>query len=154
VAFGALGTPILTLAQVTGLDEMQLSAMAGRQLPFFSILVPAWLVCTMAGWRATWEIWPAWLVCGGSFALVQFLMANFHGPRLWVVAGGVPSMLCLAGLLRFWQPRRTWHFPEETRMEDRESRIAQEPRIEDRGSEIENSTAGFVDPPSSILDPR
>jgi len=93
VAFGALGTPILTLAQVTGLDEMQLSAMAGRQLPFFSLLVPAWLVWTMAGWRRTWEIWPALLVCGGSFAVVQFLMANFHGPRLVDVAGGVISMV-------------------------------------------------------------
>jgi len=87
--------------------------MAGRQLPFFSLLVPAWLVCTMAGWRATWEIWPALLVCGGSFAAVQFLMANFNGPRLVDVAGGVFSMLCLAGFLRIWQPRRTWHFPEE-----------------------------------------
>jgi lactate permease len=113
VAFGALGTPILTLAQVTGLDELQLSAMAGRQLPFFSLLVPAWLVWTMAGWRATWEIWPALLVCGGSFAIVQFLVANFHGPRLVDVAGGVISMVCLAGFLRIWKPRRTWHFPEK-----------------------------------------
>jgi lactate permease len=113
VAFGALGTPILTLAQVTGLDEMQLSAMAGRQLPFFSLLVPAWLVWTMAGWRATWQIWPALLVCGGSFAVVQFLMANFHGPRLVDVAGGVVSMVCLAAFLRVWQPRRTWRFHDE-----------------------------------------
>lgn len=113
VAFGALGTPILTLAQVTGLDELQLSAMAGRQLPLFSLLVPAWLVLTMAGWRATLEIWPALLVCGGSFALIQFLVANFHGPRLVDVAGGVVSMVCLAGFLRIWKPRRTWHFAEE-----------------------------------------
>ena len=144
VAFGALGTPILTLAQVTGLDELQLSAMAGRQLPFFSLLVPAWLVCTMAGWRATWEIWPALLVCGGSFAVVQFLMANFHGPRLVDVAGGVISMACLAGFLRLWQPRRTWHFLEE----------AEEVRIEDRRSKIEEAAASFVDPRSSILDSR
>lgn len=113
VAFGALGTPILTLAQVTGLNELELSAMAGRQLPFFSLIVPVWLVCTMAGWRATLEILPALLVCGGSFALVQFLVANFHGPRLVDVAGGVVSMVCLAALLRVWRPRRTWHFPDE-----------------------------------------
>src|SRR5437588_9283221 len=72
VAFGALGTPIVTLAKVTGLPEMQLSAMAGRQLPFFSLIVPVWLVWTMAGFRATLQVWPALLVSGGSFALVQF----------------------------------------------------------------------------------
>src|SRR5205085_2483457 len=68
VAFGALGTPIIMLARVTGLEVGPLSAMAGRQLPFFSLLVPAWLVWAMAGWRATLAIWPALLVCGGSFA--------------------------------------------------------------------------------------
>src|SRR5262249_33719979 len=71
VAFGALGTPITTLAKVTGLDEHRLSQMAGRQLPFFSLLVPAWLVWVMAGWRGVWGVWPALLVCGGSFAIVQ-----------------------------------------------------------------------------------
>jgi len=71
----------------------------------------------MAGWRATWEIWPALLVCGGSFAVVQFLMANFHGPRLVDVAGGVISMACLAGFLRIWRPRRTWNFTEEFEQE-------------------------------------
>jgi lactate permease len=114
VAFGALGTPIITLAQVTDLNELELSAMAGRQLPFFSLIVPIWLVCTMAGWRATLEIWPALLTCGGSFAIVQFLVANFHGPRLVDVAGGVVSLVCLAALLRVWQPRRTWHFADES----------------------------------------
>ncbi len=76
VAFGALGAPITTLAKVTGLDELQLSAMAGRQLPFFSLIVPAWLVAVMAGWRGVLGVWPALVVCGGSFALVQFLVAN------------------------------------------------------------------------------
>ena len=114
VAFGALGTPILTLARVTGLSELDLSAMAGRQLPFFSLIVPAWLVCTMAGWRATWQIWPALLVCGGSFALVQFLVANFHGPWLVDVAGGVISLVALALFLKVWQPRTIWKFAEET----------------------------------------
>ncbi len=114
VAFGALGTPILTLAKVTGLGERELSAMAGRQLPIFSLIVPAWLVWTMGGWRAMVGVWPALLVCGGSFALVQFLVANFHGPRLVDVAGGVISLLCLALFLRVWQPRHTWHFPDES----------------------------------------
>jgi lactate permease len=101
------------LAKVTGLSELELSAMAGRQLPFFSLIVPVWLVWTMGGWRAMVGVWPALLVCGGSFALVQFLVANFHGPRLVDVAGGVISLLCLALFLRVWQPRHTWHFPDD-----------------------------------------
>jgi lactate permease len=113
VAFGALGTPIITLANVTGLDLSKLSAMAGRQLPFFSLIVPAWLVWVMAGWRATVAIWPALLVCGGSFALVQCLTANLHGPWLVDVAGGLVSLVALALLLRVWQPRHIWHFPDE-----------------------------------------
>src|SRR5713101_6455448 len=113
VAFGALGTPILTLAQVTGLSELDLSAMAGRQLPFFSLIVPVWLVWTMAGWRATLGVWPALVVCGGSFALVQFLVANYHGPWLVDVAGGLIALVCLALFLRVWQPKQTWHFADE-----------------------------------------
>jgi lactate permease len=113
VAFGALGTPIITLADVTKLDVHTLSAMAGRQLPFFSLIVPVWLVWVMAGARATLAIWPALLVCGGSFALVQFLTSNFHGPWLVDVAGGLISLVCLALFLRIWQPRQTWHFADE-----------------------------------------
>jgi len=120
VAFGALGTPIVTLAKVTlppgvAFDawELQLSQMAGRQLPFFSLIVPVWLIWTMAGWRATLEVWPALLVCGGSFAGVQFLVANFHGPWLVDVAGGVISLVGLALFLKVWQPRTTWTFAEE-----------------------------------------
>ncbi len=120
VAFGALGTPTTTLAKVTlpagvPLEEWQfrLSQMAGRQLPFFSLLVPAWLVWVMAGWRATVSVWPALLVCGGSFALVQFLTANYHGPWLVDVVGGIVALVCLALFLRVWQPRETWHFPDE-----------------------------------------
>jgi lactate permease len=113
VAFGALGTPIITLAQVTGLDVHKLSAMAGRQLPFFSLIVPVWLVWVMAGWRGVLGVWPAVLVCGGSFALVQFLVANYHGPMLVDVAGGLVSLVSLALFLKVWQPARTWHFPDE-----------------------------------------
>ncbi|MFL5243827.1 MAG: L-lactate permease [Gemmataceae bacterium] len=113
VAFGALGAPITTLAKVTGLDELHLSAMAGRQLPFFSLLVPAWLVAVMAGWRGIVGVWPALVVCGGSFALVQFLVSNYHGPWLVDVAGGVISLVCLALFLKVWQPKSTWHFADE-----------------------------------------
>ena len=113
VAFGALGTPITTLAKISGIDEMALSQMAGRQLPFFSLIVPAWLVATMAGWRGVVGCWPAILVCGGSFAGMQFLTANFHGPTLVDVVGGLGSLVSLAVFLRFWQPSEIWRFPDE-----------------------------------------
>src|SRR5260221_10933260 len=110
VAFGALGTPITTLANVTGLDELKLSAMAGRQLPIFSLVVPVWLVWVMAGWRGVVGVWPALLVCGGSFATVQFLVANFVGPELVDVLGGLVSLVCLALFLKVWQPKEPWRF--------------------------------------------
>ncbi len=115
VAFGALGTPVTTLARVTGLDELRLSAMAGRQLPFFSLLIPAWLVAAMAGWRGALGVWPALLVCGGTFALVQFLTANYHGPWLVDVIAGVASLAALALFLKVWKPRTVWRFPDEGR---------------------------------------
>ncbi len=120
VAFGALGTPIITLARVTlpegfTLDAWQhlLSQMAGRQLPFFSLLVPAWLVGTMAGWRGIVGVWPGLAVAGGSFAVVQFLTANYLGPSLVDVAGGLISLAALALFLRFWQPAQAWRFADE-----------------------------------------
>jgi lactate permease len=108
VAFGALGTPIITLAKVTGLDELAISQMAGRQLPFFSLVIPAWMVATMAGWRGLAAVWPAVLVCGGSFALVQFLMANIAGAALVDVVGGITSLVALAVFLKCWQPAEPW----------------------------------------------
>jgi lactate permease len=114
VAYGALGTPILTLAQVTGLDLLQLSAMAGRQLPFFSLLVPFWLIWAMAGWRAMLDVWPACLTTGLSFGTVQFLVSNYHGPWVVDIAGAAASILCLVALLRIWQPRTVWRFDHET----------------------------------------
>ncbi len=113
VAFGALGTPIITLAEVSGLNEMALCQMAGRQLPFFSLIVPAWLVAVMSGWRGVVGCWPAIVVCGGVFALLQFLTANYHGSTLVDVVGGLGSLIALAVMLRFWQPRVIWRFPDE-----------------------------------------
>ncbi|KAB0491188.1 L-lactate permease [Pseudomonas vancouverensis] len=104
VAFGALGTPIITLAKVTGLDEMELSMMVGRQLPFFSVLVPFWLIWAFAGWRKMLEIWPAILVAGVSFAVPQFLVSNYHGPMLVDVIAALISMACLTGFLKVWKP--------------------------------------------------
>ncbi|MFM8707024.1 MAG: L-lactate permease [Planctomycetia bacterium] len=115
VAFGALGTPIVTLAKVTGLDEHAISQMAGRQLPVFSLLVPAWMVATMAGWQGLVEVWPAVLVCGGSFAVVQFLMANHVGAALVDVVAGIASLVALAAFLRCWQPRTCWRHGEAKR---------------------------------------
>ncbi len=112
VAFGALGTPILMLQKVTDLDLMQLSQMAGRQLPFFSLLIPAWLVWAMAGWRGMVGVWPALLVCGGSFALFQWLIANYHGPWLVDIGAGLISLISLAVFLRVWQPRTIWRFAD------------------------------------------
>ena len=108
VAYGALGTPIVTLAKVTGLDELALSAMAGRQLPFFSLLVPFWVVWAMAGWRGMLGVWPAALTAGAAFALPQFLVSNFHGPWLVDIVAAMCSMAALAVLLKFWRPTDGW----------------------------------------------
>ncbi len=108
VAFGALGTPIIALQSVTSLDLHALSAMVGRQLPFFSILVPFWLVWAFAGWRGMAGVWPAALVAGVFFAIPQFLVSNFHGPWLVDVVASVISMAALALFLRVWQPRQHW----------------------------------------------
>ena len=108
MAFGALGTPIITLAKVTGLDEFAISQMAGRQLPLFSLIVPAWMVATMTGWRGLLAVWPAVLVCGGSFAAVQFAMANYVGAALVDVVAGIVSLVALAAFLRWWQPQDCW----------------------------------------------
>ena len=113
VAFGALGTPIILLAKVSGINEMALSQMAGRQLTLFSLIIPAWLVAVMSGWKGVKGCWPAILVCGGSFATIQFFTSNFHGPALVNVFGGVGSLLALTVFLRFWQPKEVWRFPEE-----------------------------------------
>ena len=119
VAFGAIGTPILTLAAVTGIPATTLGAMAGRQLPFVSLLVPAWLVVTMSGWRGLRGVWPAVLVCGGTFAVVQFLWSNFVGPELVDIAGGLTSIAALALLMWAWQPKEVWDFSGETNLGSR-----------------------------------
>jgi len=112
VAFGALGAPLIGLQGVTGLDLKQLSAMVGRQLPFFSLIVPFWLIWAFAGFRGMIEIWPAILVAGACFAIPQFLVSNFHGPWLVDVVAAIVSIASLATFLRFWQPKRIWRFEE------------------------------------------
>lgn len=104
VAFGALGTPIIALAAVTGLDLHELSGMVGRQLPFFSVIVPFWLIWAFVGFRKTIEVWPPVLVAGLSFAIPQYLVSNFHGPWLVDIVAAMVSMASLALFLRFWRP--------------------------------------------------
>lgn len=104
VAFGALGTPVIALSAVTGLDLLELSGMIGRQLPFFSLIVPFWLIWAFVGFRKTLEVWPAVLVAGVSFAVPQYYVSNFHGPWLVDVVAAIVSMISLWAFLRIWRP--------------------------------------------------
>lgn len=108
VAFGALAAPILGLQSVTGLDLQDLSSMIGRQLPFFSLIVPFWLITVFAGWRGMMQVWPAILVAAVSFAVPQFIVSNFYGPTLVDVVSSLISMAALVGFLKFWQPKELW----------------------------------------------
>ena len=95
VAYGALGTPIAGLASVTGIDPFLLGAMVGRQLPFFSLIVPFWLIWAFAGCKGMMAIWPAILVCGVSFAIPQFLVSNYVNPWFVDIVASLVSMACL-----------------------------------------------------------
>jgi lactate permease len=112
VAFGAIGTPILTLGAITGIPPMTLGMMAGRQLPFVSLLIPAWMIVTMSGWRGLGAVWPAVLAAGGSFAVAQFVWSNYIGPELTDIIGGLVSLSSLAALLLVWRPRDRWAFDD------------------------------------------
>lgn len=122
VAFGALGTPILTLSRVTNLDIQSISALAGRQLPFFSLIIPAWMVVAMAGVQGLWGVLPAVVVCGVSFAAVQFSLSNFIGPSLVDVVGGIASLLAMALFLSVWQPQKIWRHGEGLIMNPQKSK--------------------------------
>ena len=111
VAYGALGTPIAGLAAVTGFDPYILGAMVGRQLPFFSLIVPFWLIWAFAGWRGMIQVWPAILVSGVSFAIPQFLISNFVNPWIVDIGASIISMACLAGFLQIWRPKKLWTSP-------------------------------------------
>ncbi len=111
VAYGALGTPIAGLSSVTGIDPFLLGAMVGRQLPFFSLIVPFWLIWAFAGWRGMVAIWPAILVTGVSFAIPQFLISNFINPWIVDIGASLISMACLIGFLKVWKPKEIWTSP-------------------------------------------
>ena len=117
VAYGGLGTPIIVLGGVTGIPSETLSVMAAHQLPFVSFFIPLWMVRCMCSWKQTWEVWPALLVSGGSFALFQYAFATMHQ---WVpglvlypmtdIGGGIFSMVVMALFLQVWKPKKDWHF--------------------------------------------
>jgi len=112
VAFGAMGIPIIVAGQVTGLDAFEIGQMAGRQLPFLTLVVLFWIMAIMDGWRGIRETWPAVLVAGGAFALAQYLTSNFLGPELPDITASLASLVCLTLFLRRWQPRRIFRFED------------------------------------------
>jgi len=139
VAYGALGTPIAGLASVTELDPFLLGAMVGRQLPFFSLIVPFWLILAFAGWRGMLQIWPAILVTGVSFAVPQFLISNYINPWIVDIGASLISMACLVLFLQIWSPKEVWTSPALRRKD--ESAVA---RPAAATSLTSKSTAGQV----------
>ena len=117
VAFGAMGIPIIVAGQVTGLDAFEIGQMAGRQLPFLTIIVLFWIMAIMDGWRGVKETWPAVLVAGGSFAIAQYLTSNFIGPELPDITASLTSLVCLTLFLRRWTPVRIFRFDTQTSAE-------------------------------------
>jgi len=122
VAFGALGTPIIALAAVTGYSEVVLGAQVGRILPFFSVIVPFWLVWAYAGFKGMKEIWPAITVAGVTFAIPQYLVSNYHGPWLTDIIAAVCSMACLIVFLKIWHPKQIWGHEGHQATEQRAAR--------------------------------
>ena len=127
VAYGALGTPIAGLASVTGLDPFLLGAMVGRQLPFFSLIVPFWLIWAFAGYRGMKEVWPAILVTGVSFAIPQFLISNFINPWIVDIGASLISMACLIGFLKIWKPGVIWTSPALRTRDDSAAAMPKKP---------------------------
>src|SRR5438105_669692 len=122
VAYGGLGTPLITLHGVTDLPTETLSIMAGHQLPFLSFIIPLYMIKCMCTWKQTLEVWPALLVSGGSFAIFQFTFATLHyyAPNVVLypmtdIGGGIFSLVLTTFFLKVWQPRHEWHFDSITR---------------------------------------
>jgi lactate permease len=112
VAFGALGTPIIALNGVTGIDILKLSAMIGKQSLPFSFIIPFWVVGAMSGFRGMIEVWPAALAAGAFFAIPQYLISNFHGPWLVDIVSSVCSIAATVALLKFWRPKTLWQLED------------------------------------------
>jgi lactate permease len=119
VAYGGLGTPLIVLSGVTGLPTETLSVMAGHQLPILSFVIPAYMVKIMCSWKQTFQVWPALLVAGGSFALFQFTFATIHSwpgmsnvvlYPMTDIGGGIFSLVVTAIFLKFWRPKEEMIF--------------------------------------------
>lgn len=113
VAFGSIGIPITVASQVSGIPELAISQMVGRTLPLLSLITPWYLILLMCGWKKTIEIWPALLVSGSSFAVVQWFTANYIGPTLPDILAAIASILALVLFLRVWKPVESWKAGEE-----------------------------------------
>jgi L-lactate permease len=160
VAFGSIGIPIVTLgglvAPILGHKDptsttLALSAMVGRQLPLFSILIPAYLIVVLAGWKRMREILPAVAVTGVSFSIVQFLVSNFIGPELTDILAALVSMGCLALLLRYWKPAEVWRFAHETATPVAPRRVVGASGSPATAAELGGSAFDIVDKPGRIL---
>ena len=159
VAFGSIGIPIVTLggliAPILHKDvtstTLALSAMVGRQLPLFSVIIPAYLIVVLAGWKRMREILPAVLVTGISFAVVQFLVSNFVGPELTDILAALVSMGCLAVLLRFWRPAEVWQFAHETATPVRPRPGPTSSGLPGVAAKTGSSPFDAIDPPGRIL---
>src|SRR2546426_2262060 len=132
VAFGSIGIPVVTLGGLVApilhkdvtATTLALSAMVGRQLPLFSVIIPAYLIIVFAGWRRMREILPAVLVTGVSFAIAQFIVSNYVGPELTDILAALVSMGCLAILLRYWRPAEVYRFAHEPAVAAGSGRVA------------------------------
>src|SRR6476660_8370216 len=117
VAWGSVGVPIHTLAAVSGLPESDLSATIGRILPITAAIVPFWLVRTMVSWKETFEVFPAILVVGGSFAATQWFWSNHMDSNLVDIAAGIISLVVTLAFLRMWRPKKIWRFADEATLD-------------------------------------
>ncbi|HEX3132622.1 MAG TPA: lactate permease LctP family transporter, partial [Planctomycetota bacterium] len=113
VAFGSIGIPIIVAGQVSGVDTFAISQMAGRTLPFITVFIPFYIVILLSGWRHGLAVWPAALVSGLSFAIAQFLTANYLGPMLPDIIASVATIISLTVFLHLWKPKETWTFADE-----------------------------------------
>ncbi|KAB2338008.1 L-lactate permease [Cytobacillus depressus] len=145
VAFGAIGIPIIAVEGPTGIPAMEISKMVGRQLPFLSIFIPFYLVVIMTGFKKAWEIMPAILVSGVSFAITQYLSSNYLGPELPDILSALVSLFALAIFLKFWQPKTIYRFPAEQEIAATSARqISYEKEVSYTGGQIFKAWSPFL----------
>jgi lactate permease len=113
VAFGSIGIPITVASQVSSIPEMAISQIVGRTLPILSVMLPFYLIVLMCGFKKTKEVFPAILVSGVSFAVIQWACSNFLGPSLPDILAGIGSIMSLIIFLKFWKPKHVWRFANE-----------------------------------------